>query len=229
MNCKNSIIKRNIQLLKDEKGVVTIFEAAIVFPVMFFVLFFIIYIGNAYYQIAQVDDCVMRAAIEGSEWIVNPQQYDMKEKGTIPVSIKDVQPYRYILGEIPGASIDKIEKKIAKDLEEDISHCNTFFIRMEPKITSKQEDMAEFHNYIVYSTFTTEVTYEVKFPIRYWGNKEPTIMKLSSCAEVSVDDAPEFIRNVDMAVDLVGSTKIGKSIEDAFSKINNFLETFANK
>lgn len=215
MNYKN---KNNFKYISDETGMVSIVEATIVFPVMFFVLFFIIYIGNAFYQIAQVDAIVMEAAIDGSQWIVNPQQYDMKIKGTVPVNIRNIDPYRYILGEIPGASIDKIEKQIAKDIEDKISGCHSFFIDMNPKVTSPHKDMAEYHNYFIYSTFSTEVTYDITFPIRFLGDKEPTVLKMSSCAEVAVNDAPEFVRNIDLAEDLIGET-----VKGIFEKINNFL------
>lgn len=221
MNLK---VSDRVNFIKDETGMVSIFEASIVFPVMFFVLFFIIYIGNAFYQIAQVDAIVMEAAIEGSEWIVNPQQYDMKTKGTIPINIRNTDPYRYILGELPGASIDKIEKQIAEDMEDRISECHSFFIDMNPKVTSIQKDMAEFNNYILFSTFSTEVTYDITFPIRFFGSKEPTVMQMVSCAEVSVNDAPEFIRNVDLAEDL-----IGEKIKSLFSNINNFLSSLTKK
>lgn len=226
MNLKSN---RKLNYIKDETGMVSIIEATIVFPVMFFVLFFIVYMGNAYYQIAQVDAIVMEAAIEGSEWIVNPQQYDMEKKGTIPVNIRNIDPYRYILGEIPGASIDKIEKQIAKDMEDRISRCHSFFIDMNPKITSQKKDMAEYHNYLIYSTFSTEVTYEVTFPIRFFGEKETTVLKMASCANVAVNDAPEFIRNVDMAEDLVKDLigeeieKFSKAMKSKFTSINNFL------
>ena len=72
----------------------------------------------------------MEAAIEGSEWIVNPQQYDMKTKGTIPINIRNTDPYQLYIGELPGASIDKIEKQIAEDMEDRISECHSFFIDM---------------------------------------------------------------------------------------------------
>ena len=49
-------------------------------------------------------------------------------------------------------------------------------------------------------------------------------MQMVSCAEVSVNDAPEFIRNVDLAEDL-----IGEKIKSLFSNINNFLSSLTKK
>ena len=97
-------MKEKTALLKKNDGIVII-EATIVFPVMFFVLFFIIYIGNIYYEMAQMDDVAMRYCIKGSESIADPMHYDMITEGSLPIE-KDVQPYRYIFGEIPGGSIE---------------------------------------------------------------------------------------------------------------------------
>lgn len=217
---------KNMIIAEDAFAIV---EASIVFPVMFFVLFFIIFIGNAYYQIAQVDSCVARAAIRGAQYVADPQMYDMKEYGTFPVSIKNVEPYRYILGEVGNGSINKMEQKVSEEVLDEVKHSISFFTKMKPKVTTNQNNIAEFHNYIVYSTFTVELNYEIKFPIKFFGNDAPTILKMASCAEVAVDDTTEFIRNVDMAVDLTAGTKAGQAISGLFSKVNSFIQKFSQK
>ena len=88
-------------------------------------------------------------------------------------------------------------------------------------------DIATFKNYVLYSTFVVQVNYEIKFPIRFLGESSPTIMKLSSRAEVAVNDVPEFIRNVDMVVDLVEDTGVGKGVANMFKKINSFIGKFS--
>ncbi|SHO52822.1 TadE/TadG family type IV pilus assembly protein [Anaerocolumna xylanovorans] len=206
-----------------------IVEASIVFPVMFFVLFFIIFIGNAYYQIAQVDSCVAQAAIRGAQYVADPQQYDMKKYGTFPVAIKNVEPYRYILGEIGDGSINKTEKKVTEEVLDEVSRSVGFFSEMKPQVTSNESSIAEFHNYIIYATFSVQLNYEIKFPIKFLGDKEPSILKLASCAEVAVDDTTEFIRNVDMAIDLTAGTKAGQKISELFSKVNGYINKFSQK
>ena len=60
------------KFLKDEKGAVTIVEATFVFPIAFFVLFFLMFYGNAYYLKASVDSVVCQAAIDGAMQIQDP-------------------------------------------------------------------------------------------------------------------------------------------------------------
>ena len=43
------------------------------------------------------------------------------------------------------------------------------------------------------------------------------------------NDVPEFIRNVDMVVDLVEDTGVGKGIANMFNKINSFIGKFGKK
>lgn len=215
---------------KGEKGSVIV-ESCIVFPVMFIVLAFIIFFGNVYYQMAQVDDCVQRAAIKGAQCIINPQQYDTVEKGMIPLSINDVAPYRYIFGEIPGASIDEIERKIGQDLQNEIEQkTSTYFIDMNPTLFGNNKKIAEFNNYVFYSDFRTQVEYEVRIPVSFSFMETPNLFRMKSRAVVPVNDTPEFIRNVDLVVDVFWNLKENKaikSITDQFTKVKNFIDTFA--
>lgn len=210
--------------LKENSGNVII-EATIVFPVMFLVLFFIIYLGNIYYGRAQLDDVAMRYCIKGAQSISDPLHYDMETYSTIPMD-EDVQPYRFIFGEIPGGSIDKIENKIIEEIEDEIdNNLISFFNNM--KISFDKKPKAEFNNYVLYGTFTVEIEYSIPFPIKFWNKNTFPVAELKTRAEVSVNDIPEFIRNTDMVIDLVDGTKFGNKIESFFKKINDFISKFA--
>ena len=63
--------------------------------------------------------------------------------------------------------------------------------------------------------------------MRFIFDNNPTVVKLSSRAEVSVNDCPEFIRNVDMVVDLLDGTTVSEKIKDIFEKINGFIGKFS--
>lgn len=217
-------MEKTLSKLKNSDGVVII-EATIVFPVMFFVLFFIIYIGNIYYEMSQMDDIAMRYCIKGAQSVADPMHYDMETNNSLPID-QDVQPYRYIFGEISGGSIDNIEGKIEDELEEAIeTKLFSFFKNMKPSLTGKPK--AEFNNYVLYSTFSVEYEYAIPFPIRFFDSKETHIAELSARAEVSVNDTAEFIRNTDMVVDLLNGTKFANKIESLFGKINEFISKFA--
>lgn len=208
--------------LKNENGAVIV-EATIVFPIIFFVLFFLIFFGSARYEKAKVDSYVMQSAILGAQCSKDPYQYDMYKTGSVPIKYKNCEPYRYFIG-----GMDDVENKISADVVKYINDTSsTFFVGMNPKLKTSQDKIAKFNNYLIYSTFSVEVNYEVKFPIKFFGSNEPTILEWNSRAEVSVNDAPEFIRNIDMVQDLFDRTAAGDKIKSAFNKINSFIGKFS--
>ena len=223
-------IKNITKKMKDENGLVIV-EATIVFPVMFFVLFFIIFIGNMYYEQAKVDDIVLRYSVKGAECVADPFQYDMELTNAVPTDVDslDIEPYRYILGSITDGSISNVEDKISQAVKDEINDSSLiFFSNSKANIVSSDNDkIATFKNYVVYSTFVVQVNYEIKFPIRFLGDEHPTILHMSSRSEVPVSDSPEFIRNVDMVVDLLDGTSTGDTIKSIFEKINGFIGQFS--
>lgn len=212
---------------KSEHGAVQIVEATFVFPIMFIILFFLIYMGNAFFVKAQVEGVVESRAIEGASYCTDPMLESIKQNnGAIP-SLDNIktEPYRYIFG-----GMNSIEDKIATAVQNDIEGNSTsFFKNMKPNLKTSKTNIAKFNNYVVYSTFSVEVKYELKFPIKFLGADTPTVMTLNSRAEVPVSDTAEFIRNTDMVVDLFYGTKIGKTISDVFGKINDFISNFSSK
>lgn len=221
-NIKNSI--------KDENGLVIV-EATIVFPIMFFVLFFIIFIGNMYFEQAKIDSIVSTYAVKGAEYVADPNLYYVDKGESLPTEVRnmDIEPYRYIIGSISNGKIKEIEDNLSTEIKDKIADGSMIFFSNQrvSVVGSDNDKIAKFKNYVVYSTFVVQVNYEIKFPIRFLMDNEPVIAKLSSRAEVSVSDSPEFIRNVDMVVDLLDGTDTAENIKGIFDKINSFIEKFS--
>ena len=211
---------------KSEYGAVQIVEATFVFPIMFIILFFLIYMGNAHYVKAQVESVVETYALEGASCCADPILQTIKETGSVPsLSSLKTQPYRYIFG-----GMNDIEAHIGSSVEAEISgQSSSFFSDMAPDLKTSSSNIAKFNNYVVYSTFSEEVEYVVEFPIKFLGSDSPVGLTINSRSEVPVNDTAEFIRNTDMVIDLFHGTKIGQSISDVFGKINDFISSFASK
>lgn len=212
--------------ISNSSGAVQIVEATFVFPVMFIILFFLIYMGNAFYIRAQVDSVVETYALKGAAYCADPILETYIEKGQVPsLEQLDTAPYRYIFG---GAS--DIERKIADEVENQISgQSSSFFKNMSPKLKTWKGNIAKYNNYVIYGTFSVEVEYVIEFPIRFLGKDTPEVLNISSRAEVPVNDTPEFIRNTDMVIDIFEGTRLGQSISDVFKKINDFLKAINAK
>lgn len=228
----NKRVTKELNKITNEKGAIIV-EATIVFPVMFFVLLFIIFIGNIYYEQAKVDEIVLKYAVKGAECVADPFQYDLEKTNAVPTNTEDldVEPYRYILGSLTDGSISNVENKISQEVKDEINSTSlSFFSNSKATVVGHDNDkIATFKNYVVYSTFIVQVNYDVQLPIAFLGESGPTILTMSSRAEVPVSDTPEFIRNVDMAVDLLDGTTVGDTITSIFEKVNDFINQFSEK
>ena len=188
-----------------------------------------------YFEQAKIDDIVLRYAVKGAECIANPFLYDFEQTNAVSTDVKnlDIEPYRYIFGSLTDGTISKLEDKISQKVKDEIENNDLiFFSNTKANIVNsdnKNHKIACFKNYVVYSTFIVQVNYQIKFPIRFFGETSPTVITFSSRAEVPVSDTAEFIRNVDMVVDLVERTSVGESIKGFFDKINNFINQFSEK
>lgn len=205
---------------KCEKGLVII-EAAFVFPIMFYVIFFLIYMGNAYYVRSHVQSAVELVAIEGAAYCADPfLERIYQNEGAIPSQNKEIQPYHYWF------SRDGIETKVKKNLEDRLRTMGTgLFDGMSPKLDSCK---VEYENKILYNTFTVTITYSVKLPLRFMGTEPVNILKMSVKSVAPVTDTAEFIKNIDMAYDYYENTGAKDKVDEVIGKAKDFLGKFKN-
>ncbi len=212
-------------IYNKEDGAVQIIEATVVFPIMFIVLFFLIFMGNAFYEKAQVESLIQENAIIGAAYCADPFLETM-QSGSVPTSIKnapETEPYRYIIG-----GMDSVEVKIRNRIKNEINkHANSFFRDMYPKL--KGAPKVQYRSHVIYPTFSVEAKYVIPFPIRFFGKATPPVLEFTVRAEAPVNETAEFIRNTDMAVDLFSQTKFAGKIDSYFQKAKNVLDSFSKK
>lgn len=197
----------------NESGMVII-EATFVFPIMFFVLLFLIYMGNVYYMRSQIDTITYKAALQGAANCADPYLDELESSGSPPSIGTNCEPYRYIIG------MDS--DKILKDTKEKIQKLGGgFFFGMEAKNVNVT---GGFENHLFYYTYKVEASYKIKFPIRFFWSSEPTIMKMSSRSIVSCDDPSEFVDNIDMIKDYMDKTGATEAIQNGINKITGFFD-----
>lgn len=219
----------NIKGFKKEDGMLIV-EATIVFPVMFLVIFLMIFMGNAYFQKSRIDSITAQMAYYGSAQCADPLLREIVENGGVP-SLKDasysIEPYRYLFGELGSeAGMSTIETQVEKQIADKVKGIKTgLFANMKPSASRMD---AEFNNLFVYSSFEVNIDYKVPLPIRLMGAKEPFALYASSHCEVPVSDTPEFIRNVDMVADWVETTEAGQKASEKASDIMSKISDFIN-
>lgn len=205
-------------LWKENKGSLII-EATYVFPIMFFVLLFLIYMGNMFYMRSQVDSIVTRAAVKAAAYQADPQLETIMEQGSVPGpgQMNDIQPYHSVIGK--SESVESVRKEMDTQLR---TLGTGFFAGMG--LRDIVIDEFQYNGSLVASTFSVKVTYRIRFPIRFLGENSPVILQIRSQATVPVTDTPEFIQNVDMVMDFADSTGVPDKVKDFTSKVGEFFK-----
>ena len=200
---------------KNESGMMIV-EATIVFPVMFLVIFLMLFAGNAYLQKCRVDSIVNRLAIQGASYCAD-HMLEGIENGAVPnFKNVDIQPYRYIFGEM-----GEIEANIDKKINAEISKLSTgLFFGMKP---TSVEIVTKYNNGFIYSTFSIDVRYNVQIPIRLLGASDYISLKYASHADMPASDIQEFIRNVNMVEDYMQRSGVTSFIEDLCDKVKGWF------
>ena len=210
---------------KQTRGAI-IMEATIVYPVMFFVIFFMLFMGNMFCIRAGIDSLVTQEALTGAAYYADPKLESYSEKEKIPTTLSEAghvtkNLYRYLdIFDIGGS-----QSAQSTNLKENIGSYTGYFTGMNPdriEIVSHK-----VNNYIIYQTYEVEVKYYLNFPWKFIFHDEKYDIAMTARAEVPVTDSAEFIRNVDLAVDILERTEKGETasenINKTFEKVTAFL------
>ncbi len=208
---------------KGEKGAMTIVEATFVFPIMLFIVFFMVMAGEAYYQHAKVENYVATAAIDGAARCENPMLGEVISSKTVPTDPEktEVMPYRYIL----TGEAHKIAKEVESELQEKIESMKPLLFKgMRP--INVDVSVSPHMNPLV-SSFPIVCEFEVPLPIRMIFSNERLSFSYNVSVSASVGDPAEFIRTVSTISDFLErnssfSDFCGK-VKETMGKIGAYL------
>lgn len=191
---------------KNERGALVV-EASIVFPVMFLVIFFMIFAGNAYLQKCRVEAIVNQGAIDGAAYCADPQLKNA-EAGRMPsVGSIEVYPYRFF----SSTGVGNVEGTIENMIEEKVSGMSSgLFSDMKPTDFTVQ---ANYSSGILYATFTVDASYRIKIPVRLLGDEENIHLDVDTHVQMPVSDSTELIRNIDMIWDYMERYGVAEKIQ----------------
>jgi len=209
--------------LKEEKGAMTIIEATFVFPIMLFIVFFMINAGEAYYQHARVEYYVTSAAIDGAARCENPMLGSVITSGTVPVdpAATEVMPYRYIL----TGEAHKIADNVEEELQDKIEGMKPLLFKgMRP--INVDVTVTPHMNPLV-STFPIDCEFEVPLPVRMIFSDEKLTFSYSVNISASVGDPAEFVRTVSTVSDVLERntkfTEFCGKVKETMGRIGAYL------
>lgn len=206
---------------KKENGMVLV-EATFVFPIMFFVIFLMIYLGNVYLQKSKVETFAIESAIEGAAMCADPMLLTAAEGGMNKDLLSfhmsnNIKPYRYLSG-----NMECITEEIETLLESKLNGMDTGLFRNMELMKGSVKVTVDYKSVFIYSTFRVEVAYKIKMPIRFIGEKDAYVFDMTSVYEMPVDDVDEFIRNVNMVSDYLDASGVSGKIKDLTDKVKEF-------
>jgi len=206
-----------------------ILEATFVFPIMFVVIFFLLIMGNIYYQKCRVQRYTVTMAADAAANCADPLLSSVTDGGVNSIGFNevDLKPYRYI-PLVASGYMDEIAEDAKEGLETDVNNLHDgFFLGMHPTSVSATPDP---DMKFVYSKLKLNVDYQIKMPIRLLFTDHDFVVDMSSTIDVPVSDVPEFIRNVDYVDDLVQKyTGAEGGIATPMNKIKEKIKQFGEK
>jgi hypothetical protein len=214
-------LRKLSHLIKDDKGAVLIVEASIVFPVVLFVLCFLLMVGNAYFQKSRVESIVTQETYRGAAYFAEPL-LEAVETGGVPNGLekgKDsrAKPYRYVNFGTQDMST------IKANIENRVGKMGTgLFSGMTVRNSSVRSVKK---SWLVYSTVETNVTYEIAVPIKLLGMNDFLKIPMASHTEIAVSDTPEFIRNLDTVGYYMEISGAAETLEKFVKEIKGVFDT----
>lgn len=212
---------RILKALGDDKGYVFI-EASIVYPIMFFIIVFLIYAGNMFLLKARIHSEVSKEAIIYANLFANPyieeiENNDYKVQTNAGADLTNkMYRYFYTFGQYVGD--DEIQ-----DLKTRVSKIGLFNDIKPEHIVINEHGVK---NSIIYQTYVVEVEYELTFPIKMIFDDSPWTLKMSAREEAPVTDQAEFIRNVDMTIDYLEHNPTVNGMIEEYSKLVENADNF---
>lgn len=209
-----------IDIIKSESGIVPIFEATIVFPIMFFVIIFMFLMGNVYMSKSYVDAVVHKEAVKIAAKCADPNLEETLNNEKLNNTKLKNMPYRYIFqGQIKNV-INSSKKEIIRSIAR--NDFNSFFPRMAPSMENDNIKI-KFENNLINYDLSVTADYKITLPFRFIFADDVMSFDYTAYANVPVTDSPELIRNVEMIIDYIQQTGLDKKVENVTNKIKGLF------
>lgn len=209
-----------IDIIKSESGIVPIFEATIVFPIMFFVIIFMFLMGNVYMSKSYVDAFVHKEAVKIAAKCADPNlEETLNNKKLNNTKLKNM-PYRYIFQGQINDVINSSKKEIRNIATNDF---NSFFPGMAPSMDNDNCIKIKFGNNLINYDLSVTADYKITLPFKFIFADDVMSFDYTAYANVPVTDSPELIRNVEMIIDYIQQTGLDKKVENVTNKIKGLF------
>lgn len=208
--------------IKNEDGYLTI-ETTMVFSVLFFSLIFVMFMGMVMYQNVNLQSIAVQASERGSV-VYSSRVKDMS------TGVKTLDDFRI---RDPYRNVPFMDSENKADYTAII---NTYINGKMGKRDIISGEVKNSGNYVEVEDYLIEKRIKINIQSNYsmpidaiaemFGKKGP--FEIDTTAVSAVTDSPDFVRNVDLAMDVMKQTEIFGSAQEGYQNIKGALEKVIN-
>ena len=210
-------------IVKKRDGYLTI-ELTMVFSILFFSLLLIMFMGMVLYQEVKLQSVAVQASERGSI-VYSSRVSDMTTGVKTLEDFKYRDPYRNV-PLINMANDGKYESLVNKYVASNLGSNN--ILNGE---TRNNGNFANVENYIFAKRLKVNIDSGYQLPVasigEMFGYNGP--IKVSTTATSAIVDSPDFVRNIDLVMDMVKQTEVFDNVEAGFNKIMDAIDSLKTK
>lgn len=227
---------------EEERGAYALLENLIVMPVVFLILFALLFAGCMLHAQCTIESAARRGVLYAAKLIADPQYQKItagavdKSKGDLNelssedfdfTRIEHYEPYRYLpflSSSFSFHGTTSIETNAQEYVRSILDQNITWMFTIDP-----DQIVCNADNYVISQEVSVKIKASYHMPRIFHYLGLPDTYDLYAGAVVSVSDPDEFIRNVDFASDLIRDIADTLGITEAISKPVSKLMNFAKK
>jgi len=230
-------LKRKRLSIRSERGAVQVIEAALIFPVVFLVIFFLIFTANYIMQGVMVYNYAQQAAVAAARELAMPGYGELYGSGWITTQtdfqspvlnidqlMKHHEPYRY--WNLAGGGEKMLSESRKSKMQSELAALLRRVSFMgSPSVTCTITPS----NNVLHQSVNVHVTNQItKWSfLRFIGFSGQADINVNVTAVAS--DPAEFIRNVDMVDDYLEQTGVKSKITDTITKFKDQIKGILDK
>lgn len=214
---------------RGAKGLVVV-EAVFIYPVVFMLLVFVMFLGDTFYQRARVEAAVLDAAVMGGAEIGSASlpHIAVNESGSAtldPAGI-DNDPYRFLFNGPAGTGTEAVTSTIKENVDSMLSAQDASIFGLAPRL-GEGGAQVDYSSRIVQGEFSVSMSYGLSVPVSSYLLPDGKIdLALDASASTTVTPMGEFVRTVDMMDDLHeanGGAELADSVRTIVDAISGFV------